>query len=124
MLYAFAAALVPSLVGFAPPRPWALGFADAPRIPLVGDVDGDGRADLIAVYPQGDCIIDVNLTREGAKSSGGFHAITNWGKDCQAATAGDIEGTHKTDVVGLFGKKLRLAGAFADGHYKDFPDWA
>ncbi len=124
MLFALVAT-IPLLTGFAPPRAWALGFGDSPRIPLVGDVDGDGCADLIAVYPKGDCIIDVNLTREGAKSSGGFQAITQWGKDCQAAAAGDLEGTKKADVVGIFeGKVLRLAGGFKDGHYTDTPHWA
>jgi hypothetical protein len=111
---------------FAPAYPWAVEFAAPPRIPLVGDVNHDGCADLVAVYPTGDCIIDVNLTVEGgAKSGGGFQALTHWGKNCQAATIGEIDDVPGADVVGLFdGKTLRLAADFADGHFKDVPNWA
>jgi hypothetical protein len=110
---------------FTPPQPWALGFAAPPRLPFVGDVDHDGRADLIVVYPKGDCIVDVNLTVEGVKSGGGFQALTGWGKDCQAATVGEFDSQPGADVVGLFeGKTLRLAGSFKDGKYNDTASWA
>jgi len=109
---------------FAPAYPWGLGFGAAPRMPMVGDVDHDGFADMIAVYPVGDCIIDVNLTVDGAKSGLAFQGITNWGKNCQAAAAGEIDDVPGADVVGIFdGKTLRLAGAFANGHFKDTPNW-
>jgi hypothetical protein len=109
---------------FTEPEPWALGFAAPPRMPFVGDVDHDGYADMIGVYPPGDAIIDVNPTIEGVKSGPGFQGLAKWGHECQAAAVGEIDDAPGTDVVGLFdGKKLRLAGAFKDRHFTDVPDW-
>ncbi len=109
---------------FTPPEPWALGTAAPPRIPFVGDVDADGFADLIVVYPPGAAIIDVNPSRQGMKTGGGFQALNPWGKDCQAAAVGEFDSAPGSDVVGLFeGRKLRLAGAFASGKYRDTADW-
>ena len=38
------------------PRHWWRDWAVPPWIPLVGDADGDGRADLVAVEPGGRAI--------------------------------------------------------------------
>lgn len=111
-------------VSFAPPQSWSPGFAAPPRIPFVGDVNADGYADLLLVYPPGGAIIDVNLNRDGLKPGGGFQALNPWGNDCQAAAVGEIDGTKGTDMVGLFGgKNLRLAGAFNGRNYVDTPSW-
>ncbi len=92
---------------------------------FAADVDGDGFADLVAIYPTGDCIIDVNLTVEGVKSGGGSQAVTGWGKDCQAAVAGQFDEKPGDDVIGLFsGNTLRLAGSFENGKFKDTAEWA
>lgn len=118
------AALVLAPRAFTPAYPWALGFAAPPRIALVGDVDHDGFADLVSVYPPGEAIIDVNLNVGGMKSGGGFQALNPWGKDCQAATIGEIDDTPGADVVGLFGgTSLYLAGSFSEGHFKNTADW-
>ncbi|MGV3614499.1 MAG: hypothetical protein ACO1SV_04105 [Fimbriimonas sp.] len=110
---------------FTPPQPWALGTGAPPRIPLAGDIDHDGYADLIAVYPPGAAIIDVNLTVDGVKSGGGSQALTNWGTDCQAAAVGDLDGQPGADVVGVFGGDvLRLAGSYKNGKFTDTPTWA
>ncbi len=117
-------AIVTPLIGFTPPRPWALGFADGPRIAMAGDVDHDGFADMIAVYPVGDCIIDVSPSNHGWKTEGGHQALTNWGKNCQAATVGEFDATPGDDVVGIFdGRTLRLAGAYSHDHFVDVPSW-
>ena len=114
-----------AIQGFTPPQPWGLGFAATPRMPFAGDVDGDGYADMIVVYPTGDCIIDVNLTIDGQKSSGGIQALRNWGKNCQAATVGEFDVKPGTDVAGIFdGKTIRLAVGYHDGHFADVPNWA
>lgn len=123
-LLLLALAAVQATPAFCPPQPWALGFATPPRIPLVGDVNHDGLADLICVYPPGDSIIDVDLTVEGVKSAGGAQALTGWGKDCQAAVAGNFDDTAGADVVGIFGgKTLRLAGSYKDGQFQDNANW-
>lgn len=109
---------------FAPPVPWALNFAAPPRIPLVGDVDNDGYADLIAVYPTGASIIDVSLNRKGQKAGFGFQALNPWGQDCQAAASGQFDDKPGADVVGLFGgDKLQLAGSFENGRFKNTSNW-
>ncbi len=104
---------------FAPPQPWALGFAASPRKPFVGDVDGDGMADLIVVYPKGETIVDVSLTVEGAKAGVGFQGLPHWAGACRAATVGEFDEEKGTDVAGLFGEEVRLAGGFKDRSFTD-----
>ena len=114
------AAMLLSAPVYAPAQPWALNFAAPPRIPLLGDVDADGYADLICVYSPGGSIIDVSLNQNGQKAGRPFQALNPWGKDCQAAVAGDFDDVPGADVIGLFdGNTLRLAGAFANGRFKD-----
>lgn len=116
--------LASSVPLFTRPQPWTLGFAAAPRMPFAGDVDHDGYADLIGVFPQGGAIIDLNLNVEGLKSGGGFQGLNPWGTDCQAADVGEIDENPGADVVGIFGgNSLRLAGKFAKNRFTDVPDW-
>lgn len=122
MFFAALAVVLPPT--FTPPQPWALGFAAPPRIGLAGDVNADGYADLIGVYPVGAAIIDVSLTVEGVKTGGGIQGLTGWGQNCLAAGTGDFDDELGTDVVGLFEDgTLRIAGAFKSGRFKDTPDW-
>jgi hypothetical protein len=109
---------------YAPVQPWALNFAAPPRIPLVGDVNADGYADLIAIYPPGGSIIDVSLNVNGLKVGRPFQALNPWGKDCQAAVAGEFDDQPGADVAGIFGgDTLRLAGSFANHRFKEIADW-
>jgi hypothetical protein len=105
---------------YAPAQPWALNFAAPPRIPLLGDVDNDGFADLICVYAPGGSIIDVSLNQQGQKPGRPFQALNPWGKDCQAAIAGEFDETPGADVLGIFdGDTIRIAGSFANRKLKD-----
>jgi hypothetical protein len=93
-------------------------------MPFVGDVDNDGLADMIVVYPPGGSIIDVALNVEGQKTGVVFQALNPWGRDCQAAVVGDFDATPGTDVVGLFdGDTLQLACAFSGRRFKNEPKW-
>jgi hypothetical protein len=124
-MLAVSIALVLAGPSFTPAQPWALGFASPPRLPFCGDVDGDGYADLIVVYPPGSSIIDVNLTQLGKKSAGGIQALNPWGKDCEAATVGEFDDVKGADVIGLFERQtLSLAGSFSNTKFKNTAEWA
>jgi hypothetical protein len=96
--------------GMSPARFWAGGFAAAPRIPLAGDADGDGRADLLVLYPQGEGIIDFAGTSAAGKPCFPVQARTHFGKDGLAAACGRFTGTAQAEVVGVFADgSVRLA---------------
>jgi hypothetical protein len=113
-----------SAPSLAPPIPWASGFAPEGSLAFVADMNGDGFADLIRVYPKGDAFIDVSLNVEGFKAGRPDRALSNWGTDCQAAAVGNLDDAKQATVVGLFaGNSLRLATCDASGHFTDAPDW-
>ena len=113
-----------NIKSFIAPQPWALGFAPAPRIAMMADVDGDGFADLVCVSPGGDSFIDVSYSVDGQRSAVPIRALSNWGKDCQSAVVGNFDSIPGEDVAGLFdGQNIRLAGGFANGAFKDTPNW-
>lgn len=111
-------------VVFTPPQPWALGVAAAPRLPFMGDVDGDGFADLVVVYPEGESIVDVIPSVEGVKSGNGFQALPRWAGKCAAATVGLFDETKGADVAGLFGNVVKIAGGFREGRFQNLFDAA
>ncbi len=109
---------------FAPPIPWALNFASPGDFCIVGDLNGDGYADLIRVHPAGNSFIDIALNRDGMKSLVPQRAVSDWGKDCLDACAGDVDGKKQTSVVGIYGgDSLRLATDFNDNRFKDIAEW-
>jgi hypothetical protein len=113
-----------SAPAFLPPQPWALNFAAPPRIPMVGDVNADGFADLIVVYPPGGSIVDLSLNVAGQKAGRPFQGLNPWGRDCQAAAVGEMDDAPGADVVGIFGgKSIRIAGGFKDGKLQDRGEW-
>lgn len=104
---------------------WGYGFGAKPRFPFVADVNGDGFADLVCVYPLGDTIIDVALNGRGVKSLGGRAVLHGFGKNCLAASVGELDGTPGADVVGLFGNgEVRVAHSYKDDKFPANDLWA
>ncbi len=90
------------------PRHWWRDWAGPPWIPLVGDADGDGRADLVAVGPGG--AISVERTSPLGKWVLDPQPNTRFGNDPVAAAVGRFTGDAADEVLAL-GRdgSLRLA---------------
>ncbi len=90
---------------------------------MAGDVNADGKADLICVSPAGDSFVDVALTGEG-KCLVPKRAFSNWGKDLLAAAVADLDGKAGVDVLGsLDGQTLSLLSGFNGSEFKDKIEW-
>ena len=113
-LVALTLALAPLSLAYArgfpatPARLWAGGIAAAPRIPLLTDGDGDGRADLLAVFPAGEGIVDLARTSALGKPRFPGQARVGFGKDLILATAGRFRRPGGAGVLAL-GKDGGLA---------------
>ncbi len=81
------------------PRFWWRNWAVPPWIALVGDADGDGRADLIAVDPSGE--IEVERTSPLGKWVKDPDARKTFGKDFVAVACGRFTGGAEDEVLGL-----------------------
>lgn len=88
-----------SAPGFTPARFWAGGIASAPRIPLLGDADGDGRADLLVCYPPENGIVDYVRTSPLGKPCFPVQARQGFGKDTLAAVCGSFTEPGKAAVL-------------------------
>ena len=105
---------------FAKPVPWALNFAAKSDICTAGDLNADGYDDLIRISPGGETFIDVAINGHGMKSLVPQRALSNWGKDCQAACFGDF--MNGPGVAGLFdGDTVRIADGVKEGALKVEP---
>jgi hypothetical protein len=105
---------------FTPPQLFAFNFAAPPRIPLVGDADGDGFADLLCVYPPGGGIVDFSKNYQNQKPEFGVQARTDFGRECLAAMTGDFLGTMGSDVAGVFEDgSVRVAHTLINGRYRE-----
>jgi hypothetical protein len=110
---------------YCPPQPWANGFGAEPRIPIVADVNGDGFADLVAVYPPGEAVVDVALSVEGQKCGRPFQALPKWRAGVQSVVAGEFDGQPGADLAGLFdGQTISLAAGFKENQFQKVDDWA
>lgn len=113
---AVATGVPPSAAAFTRSTFWSAGFAAAPRIPLAGDADADGRADLLAVYPDGDCIIDISRTSPLGKPIAPLQARTRFGTNALAAVSGAFTARGNSDVAAIFADgSVRVASGMRSG---------
>jgi hypothetical protein len=97
-----AAAATPPGFTLSPAQYWASEWATAPRLPTAGDADGDGHADLLSLWPEGDGVIDVARTSPFGKTVGSVPGLRGFGRDGVAGACGRFTGGVGVDYVGVF----------------------
>lgn len=73
----------------------------APRLLTAGDADGDGRADGLGLYPEGEGILDHVRTSELVKPVWMVQARRPFGAGALAFTCGDYDGARGVEVLVL-----------------------
>jgi hypothetical protein len=84
-----------------PAHLWIYSYS-APRIPMAGDVDADGRADFVGLYPEGEGIVDVFRTSAQGKAIWGVQARRPFGGKGIAAACGAFTDERGAGVLGVF----------------------
>lgn len=82
----------------SPPIYWFGGYP-APRIPMAGDADGDGRADFVGLYPADEGILDLIRTSELGKPCDNVQARRPFGAGAVAVACADCDGKPGVEVV-------------------------
>jgi hypothetical protein len=96
-------------VGFCKPYVWLFGgFVAAPRLPVLGDINGDGYADFIYASPQ-EKFIDVTLNGRGWKPLRGVRLISDLPQPIQSLCMGHFGGkTLDMAVLGTDGSIVKI----------------
>jgi hypothetical protein len=81
---------------------WTFDFGAPPRIPHAGDADGDGRSDLLSLWPRGGCVIDVDLTSPLGKPVLGTPGFGGFGQDGLAVAFGAFADRNTAEVLAIF----------------------
>jgi hypothetical protein len=104
-------------IGFCKPYTWLFGgWVAPPRIPLLGDINGDGYADFLYASPQ-DKSIDVSLNGKGWKPLRGRRLLSNLPQTIRALCLGHFGGqTLDLAVLGARGD-LRKALSVRNGEF-------
>ena len=89
--------------GMTPEQFWHNPFGVNDWIPFVGDIDGDGRADLVAIQIGGDGDVAVSRTSAIGKPLGEDRVISGFGKDAIAAACVPVGKGTPAVFVGIFG---------------------
>ena len=99
-----AAATASATEGYALSRGqyWLTDWAAKPVNSLVADVDGDGRADLVAFDPRGDASLWVHRTSSLGKPTPQVAARERFGREGLAAVAGKFTAGAGDDVLAVF----------------------
>src|ERR1051326_1658195 len=102
------AAIQPDNIGFCKPYIWLFGgWVASPRIPLLGDINGDGYADFLYASPQ-DKSVDVSLNGRGWKPLRGKRLVSNLPQEIRAMCLGHFGGkTLDIAVLGTEGGLLK-----------------
>src|SRR5579871_4923664 len=105
-------------IGFCKPYNWLSGgWVAAPRIPLIGDINGDGYADFLYASPQ-DKSIDVSLNGKGWKPMRGQRLLSGLPQEIRAICLGHFGG--KTLDLAVLGREGGLLKALNTGN-GEFP---
>lgn len=99
---------------------WFGGYP-APRIPMVGDADGDGLADFIGFYPPDGGIVDFVGTSPLGKPHDNVQARRPFAGDARAVVCALFSGAGQAEVLAVLPDgALRVAWAMnADSHCFD-----
>ena len=105
--------------GMTPEQFWHDPFGVNDWIPFVADVDGDGRADLVALQTGGDGNVAVARTSAIGKPLGEDRVLTGFGKDAVAAACVPVVKGAPPAFVGIFGDgSVRVGTGYDPGTRK------
>lgn len=91
---------------------WLAGYS-APRLVAAGDVNGDGLADVVGLYPEGEGILDYLETSPLGKPLTMLQARRPFGSGGVAVAVGDLDGRQGAEVLALTAEgQLLVAAAF------------
>ncbi len=104
-------------IGFCKPYTWLSGsWVASPRVPLLGDINGDGYADFLYASPQ-DKSIDVSLNGRGWKPLRGQLLLSGLPQAIQAMCLGHFGGKALDLVVLSKEGSLRMAHGIQTGEF-------
>ena len=90
----------PAEVDLTPGVYWFGGY-EAPRLATAGDVDGDGLADFVGLYPSEGGILDFLQTSPLGKPCDNVQARRPFGADAVAVACGDVDETPGAEVLAV-----------------------